>query len=66
MVPEHGAPGDAKGAVQGLKRCADGFSWKAVSQPECLGVGLKGDELDVSRFQIGGFNAPSVLKIDDE
>ena len=66
MVPEYGTPGDAKGSVQSLECCADGFSREAVSQPEGLGVGLKGDEFDVSRFQLGGFNAPSVLKIDDE
>ena len=66
MIPEHGAPGDAKGAVQSLKRGADGFSREAVSQPERFGIGLEGGELDVSRFQIGGFNAPSILKIDDK
>lgn len=39
MVPEHGAPGDAKGSVQSLECCADGFSREAVSQPEGLGLG---------------------------
>lgn len=32
MIPEHGAPGDAKGAVQSLKRGADGFS-RGSGQP---------------------------------